>query len=319
MKRKLSADDVIPVVVGLISILIVAGVWGFAEYSSQVERRLRREQASFVELVETNQLRVEATGGGLSRVKLLVLNTSERRVRITLPPGTYFDATAEYSQDMVSVAPYEFVLAPHTSEQLDVEVVCATMFKGVPEIYTQFTVRGLADQPSVVRVAAMLADPEFSGEPYSVRQAAVWVVTDNASLHDLTTRIRIVAPSTPSLIEKTDVARAWRVLERAGIDLQEHRIWGDAKNSRRSCQLQVTSRRSQAHVNSSKMTASAKSRLTSSPPAAPRSALSSLANPRRSPSTTHCRAGCRRGGVAGGASRLRTRSRALTSPRAIGC
>jgi len=64
--------------------------------------------------------------------------------------------------------------------------------------------------------------------PYSTEQAAVWIVTDNATyggLGSLTTRSGNGIQR--RTIDETDTARAMRLCAEAGIDIKRKNVWRD--------------------------------------------------------------------------------------------
>ncbi len=59
-----------------------------------------------------------------------------------------------------------------------------------------------------------------------MRQAAVWIVTDNADYADLGILVR---NSGSRAIDASDTARAMRLCDEAGIDVKRKAIWRDRK------------------------------------------------------------------------------------------
>ena len=69
-----------------------------------------------------------------------------------------------------------------------------------------------------------------AGVSYAVRQAAVWIVTDDADYGDLgilVSRPVLQALGGTRTIREPEAARAMRICEEAGIDITSKAIWGD--------------------------------------------------------------------------------------------
>jgi hypothetical protein len=81
----------------------------------------------------------------------------------------------------------------------------------------KFTVQRLPNQ----ELARLL--PFVEKTPFSIRQAAVWIVTDNANYEDM--RILTSSLFGERAVRPADAARAMRICERAGIDITTKAIW----------------------------------------------------------------------------------------------
>lgn len=66
-----------------------------------------------------------------------------------------------------------------------------------------------------------------AGVPYDVRQAAVWIVTDNADYGGMGILVSGFGGFGPRVIGEEDAARAMQICEEAGIDVTRKAIWRD--------------------------------------------------------------------------------------------
>jgi hypothetical protein len=85
--------------------------------------------------------------------------------------------------------------------------------------------------PHQEELARLMPVLERAGVPYAVRQAAVWIVTDDADYGDLGVLVRRSQWSGPfggtRQIREPEVARAMRTCEMAGVDVRQKAIWKD--------------------------------------------------------------------------------------------
>jgi Skp family chaperone for outer membrane proteins len=174
------------------------------------------------ELVAAGLVEMEASGGGLTSVWLLLRNKSDSGVHIVVPSGIYFRNRGT-NQDMLTVAASNVSLAPGESTRLVVPVACATAHRGEPNPADRFDV---ADSPPAAKSFARVA---LTGLSQVSIQVALWVLTDDITLEFLKNRYRsgtvpALAGSGPPAASETDIANAIRALRTAGTDLTKHRI-----------------------------------------------------------------------------------------------
>jgi hypothetical protein len=126
---------------------------------------------------------------------------------------------------MVATRSMEFDLLPRQAISLSIEAACANLPLDIPGARTEFTIAQHPPQPELARVAQSL-----SAQAYDVRQAAVWIVTDNASFDDLGTLVTAGAYGNMGgvrVIDPEDAVRAMQIIDAAGVDIRTRRIWRD--------------------------------------------------------------------------------------------
>jgi hypothetical protein len=122
---------------------------------------------------------------------------------------------------MVATEPRRLSLRPGRWATVTVAVACANRTRGIPGRSDEFDV-GLSPLGEVlVRLARLLAR---RGEEYAVRQAAIWIVTDDASFSDLGV---LVYAGGGRAIGADAAARAMRLVDEAGLPITTRRIWSD--------------------------------------------------------------------------------------------
>ena len=101
-----------------------------------------------------------------------------------------------------------------------VAAACANRPLAIPTGEDRFAVRRSPQQADLVRLVARLDE---TGVGYTTRQAAVWVVTDDASYSDL----GILVNYASRVINEEEAARALQLLDEATVDITKKRLWRD--------------------------------------------------------------------------------------------
>ena len=112
---------------------------------------------------------------------------------------------------------------------ISVSAACANRPRDIPGSGDSFTVRRSPHQKELARLIPVLGR---AGVSYATRQAAVWIVTDDASYSDLgilVSRTRFQPFGGTRTINEEETARAMRICDEAGIDVTRKRIWGARK------------------------------------------------------------------------------------------
>ena len=182
------------------------------------------ELRNMLDLVDDGQLAISATGSNIREVSLSVLNLTDERLRFHVPAGAFFASADPAAQSMIATGgAQEFDLMPHQAITVAVQAACANLPLHIPNWQTGFTISRTPSQPELARVAARLGN-----ESYDVRQAAIWIVSDNADYGDL--GILVTGGSygnvgSVRVIDPEDAVRAMQIVNAAGVDVRERRIW----------------------------------------------------------------------------------------------
>lgn len=186
------------------------------------------EGNDIVDLLREQKIEIQIQGSGIQRVNVRVRKLVADPVTVRIPVGSYFVAARQSAQNMVATEQRMLNLAGNDWQTISVPAACANRPRVIPGGSDTFAVeRG----PAQDDLASLMPVLEKSGVSYPTRQAAVWIVTDDASYSDLG---KLVSESSYSpfgsgsrVIHETETARAMKICDEAGIDILRKRIWRD--------------------------------------------------------------------------------------------
>lgn len=124
----------------------------------------------------------------------------------------------------VTTAEIRVTLRTQGWQTISVSAACANRPRGIPGSDDTFTVQRSPNKKELARLMPVL---NSAGAPYDVRQAAVWIVTDNADYRDLGILVSGFGGFGPRVIDQQDAARAMMISEKASIDITKRAIWRD--------------------------------------------------------------------------------------------
>ncbi len=185
------------------------------------------EGRNIVDLLSEKKIEIETSGSGIQNIRLKVRRLVPHPITVTIPVGTYFVSQSPSSQNMVTTAEKKLTLRNDDWLSTSPPAACANRSRDIPGDDDSFTVRRSAHQEELARLMPVLEKARAS---YAVRQAAVWIVTDNADYGDL--GILISRPAFQPFggtrqIREPETAQAMRICEEAGMDITGKAIWGD--------------------------------------------------------------------------------------------
>jgi hypothetical protein len=177
------------------------------------------------DLIEERKIEVEAKGSGISNMELKIKPKIDLNIKVSIPPGTFFRANSGSSQNMISTKGLTVKLEVEPGfdiewTQVDVPVACANMHKAVPESSDTFEVERSPNQDELEKLLPILDAENVSD---SVKQAAIWIITDNADYNDLGTLVS----NGSRAIKEYEASEAMRLIDKAGIDIEKKAIWVD--------------------------------------------------------------------------------------------
>ena len=185
-------------------------------------------------LVAEKRVSISIKGGGLTRARVTLTNSGYRTVAAIIPAAAMFASRNPRVQNMVTTAGKSITLKPGETKSLSVPVACANLPRKAPGSSTDLFLEQVANRSALKRVVRHMQTVKT---PFAVRQAAVWIVTDNATCSGLS-RLSTMRPSF--------AVRALRLLEESGVDLQGFRIW---RGAARLLQNHIEKARGKAHSN----------------------------------------------------------------------
>jgi hypothetical protein len=176
-------------------------------------------------LLAQGRIEARVEGVDITRVEVEVRRRVPRPVTVKIPPGTFFVARGSF-QNMVATQPEEVTLSDGKWTSVSVSAACANRTRAIPRPGNGFAIERSPYQAELVRLI-----PRLREEEYDVQQAAIWIITDNATHADLGT---LTFVGGGRVIGYDDTARAMMIVDRAGIDITSKAIWRDRADVRAS-------------------------------------------------------------------------------------
>jgi hypothetical protein len=164
-----------------------------------------------VDLMQAGKVAVETEGSGIESVELRLRRNTDHLLSVHVPAETFFLSRDTSSQNMVSTEEKEVELAGNERTTVEIAAACANRPLDVPGNDDRFSIVRAPQQEALRKLMPVLAR---AGVPYEVRQAAVWILTDNADYDALGAN-------------EEEAARAMQICEEAGIDITHMTIWQD--------------------------------------------------------------------------------------------
>lgn len=177
-------------------------------------------------------VQLETRGVDLASVRLHLQSNMARPLRLTVEAGTVFDPIDQPSvQSMVVVQRRVISLPALAKDECEVATACLHMHLQTPTAHHRF--RGNSSRASG-DLARLLAVPGFSDQPATVRQYAIWTLTDNPA-PDQYARVVLSLFATPGMgahalpAETQSEVGDW--LSRAGIRTERYALFRGKKTA----------------------------------------------------------------------------------------
>jgi len=178
-----------------------------------------------VDLIKNKIVEVKIHGDDITGVSLSIRRLVNRPVEVLVPVGSFFVSANSSAQNMVATAESETTLTDGDWQTISVSAACANRPRDIPSSGDRFTV---LRSPKQKELAALMPVLEQANADIPTKQAAVWIVTDNADYDDLGTLVS--SPGNTRVIGYETAARAMRICAEAGIDIKKRSIWKDRNN-----------------------------------------------------------------------------------------
>lgn len=188
------------------------------------------------DLIDEGKIEIEAEGSGISSLSLKIKPKVDFNIKVTIPAGTFFPANRGSSQSMVSTKRITIELEAKPGIDIEIEsdskpssdgwthvnvpVACANLHKAIPGSGDTFEVERSPNQEELEKLMPILDAEDAS---YPVKQAAIWIITDNADYDDLGTLVS----DGSRVINEYEAAEAIKFIEKAGINIKNKAIWED--------------------------------------------------------------------------------------------
>jgi len=165
---------------------------------------------------------VEIHGDDITSVNVRVRRLVDYPVTALVPVGSFFVSANSSAQNMVATAESRVTLSNSDWRTVSVSAACANRPRDIPDSGDRFTV---LRSPQQQELAALMPVLNKANANTATRQAAVWIVTDNADYGDM--GILVSSPGNARVIGSEDAARAMKICSEAGIDITKKRVWRD--------------------------------------------------------------------------------------------
>ncbi len=185
------------------------------------------EGRNIVDLLSEKKIEIETQGSGIQNVQVRMRSLVPYPITVRIPVGSYFVSSRQSSQNMITTAESRVRLTGDGWRSVSVSAACANMPRDIPGSEDTFTIQRSPHQEELARLIPVL---DKAGVNFATRQAAVWIVTDNASYSDLGNLVSRPAHSPfggTRMIREADVTRAMKLCTEAGIDIKSKAIWRD--------------------------------------------------------------------------------------------
>jgi hypothetical protein len=203
-----------------------------AEYPGHVKQDEARkvlqdikEGDDIVDLLSARKIEVKTEGSGIQSVSVSIRRLVSYPLTVLIPAGTFFVSSSSSVQNMVTTAESRVVLGAVEWVNVSLDAACANRPRDIPGEENRFTVQRSPSQKELAKLMPVL---ERANVAYALRQAAVWIVTDNADYDDLgilVSRSEYQVFGGTREINEYETAAALQILDRAGIDVKKKRIW----------------------------------------------------------------------------------------------
>lgn len=183
------------------------------------------EGRDIVDLLKEKKVEVKTTGSGIQNVSVTMRKLVPYALTARIPVGTFFVSASTSAQNMVTTAETKVRLETNEWKEVSPDAACANRPRDIPSSDDKFTVQRSPHQAELAKLMPVLDRAQVNTE---TRQAAVWIVTDNADYDDLGILVASQFGFGGSrVINEPETARAMRICDEAGIYITRKRIWND--------------------------------------------------------------------------------------------
>lgn len=196
------------------------------EKEAQAQQAIKdiSEGRDIVSLLNEKKIEIEAQGKGIRSVSVRFRRLVTYPITVLVPIGSYFISARQSAQNMITTTEIKVRLTTDDWQSVSISAACANRPRDIPGSGDTFIVQRSPHQQELARLMPVL---DKAGVPYDVRQAAVWIVTDNADYGDMGILVSGSGGFGPRVIVEEDAARAIQICEEAGIDIKGKAIWRD--------------------------------------------------------------------------------------------
>lgn len=177
-------------------------------------------------LLEKNKVEAKVQGSGIKSVDLKIRRISKETTVVNIPAGTFCVSNKESAQNMIITQSKTVHLNTNNWVTVSLPAACANRPKDIPGEEDGFEFQRSSNQEELDKVLLSLKKSQAG---FLVKQATVWIITDDATYDDLGILQESYGwgGSGSRAINETETAQAMKIVDSAGIDITAKAIWQD--------------------------------------------------------------------------------------------
>jgi hypothetical protein len=172
-------------------------------------------------LVDGKKIEFRAKGAGIDSVNIQIRRRANHILIVRILPGVLFVPRRDAAQTMIGTEQRDTWLEGPDWVSVDVPVACTNLAKYPPDSEDAMQVRR-ATNAELEAIA-----PRLARVSVATRQAAIWIVTDNANYAALGKLVTGPFGAGGRVIDEDHAAEAMRLCESNGINIHKRAIWRD--------------------------------------------------------------------------------------------
>lgn len=185
------------------------------------------EGRNITELIANKKIEIKAEGSGIQDVSLSIRRLVSHPIKVIIPVGTFFVAKKGSVQDMVTRQESDVILSNDSWYYVNISSACANRPREIPQGGDSFSAQ---ISPNSKDLEKLMPELRKARADYAAEQAAIWIVTDNATYSDLgilVSRSVYQMFGGERVIQEIHAAQAMKICENAGINITKKAIWRD--------------------------------------------------------------------------------------------
>jgi len=135
------------------------------------------------DLLADDKITVSIKGNNIQNSTIKITNKSKSEINVIVPFGTWLKSSSSSVQNMLVTYESEYYVKPGESYEGKIYTACMNMRRNIPSESNTMTLNYYGDSHKLNKLIKLLKAEKAS---YTVIQAAVWIVTDDATDYELT-------------------------------------------------------------------------------------------------------------------------------------
>jgi tetratricopeptide (TPR) repeat protein len=153
-----------------------AALGGFQD-SGQKATEIQKKLGNLYDLVSKKSVSAKVMGESIDYTQVELTNKEDEEVTVYINVGTWFDSVSSSVQNMLVRSAVTVTLSPKETRTVSVPTACMNIDNDIPDTSNGLIIK-YDDDALETKLAEYAAENDVS---YDVFQAALWIITDNAS------------------------------------------------------------------------------------------------------------------------------------------